>query len=104
MWLCWHLSKNFTINIDWFVTCPGHGKSVADGLAGIDLRWMFGGYAHSIDCAKFDESNKWISEAHKACVWGKHPMRPLGDSKHKDGWIMSRDYEVTNWDEKAIPL
>ena len=85
MWLCWFLSKKYNINIDWFVTCAGHGKSVVDGLAGTDKRWIFGGHAHSIDCAKFDELHKWISEAHKACAWCKHPMRPLGDSKPKDG-------------------
>jgi hypothetical protein len=104
MWLCWHLSRKYHINIDWFITCAGHGKSVVDPLAGTDKRWIFGGYAHSIDSAKFDESHKWISEAHKACAWCKHPDRPLGDSQHATRWIKSRDYEVTNWDKKQIPL
>jgi hypothetical protein len=91
------------MNIDWFVTCAGHGNSVVDGLAGTDKRWMFGGCAHSIDCAKFDKLHKWISKAHKACTSCKHPSRPLDDSQH-NGWIESRDYEVTNWDENPISL
>jgi hypothetical protein len=86
------------------VTCAGHGKFAVDTLAGIDKRWVFSWCALSIDCTMFDKLNKWISEAHKACAWCKHPARRLHNSKHKEGWIFSRDYEVTKWDEKQIPL
>ena len=96
MWFCWELAKKYKINIDWFITCAGHGKGTVDSLGGTDKHWIFGGLMHSIDCAKFNAENQKLSEAGKLVVWCMHPDRPLGDSKHKEWKVKSRNSKLTD--------
>ena len=106
IWLMIVCAQAWNINIDCFVTTPGHGKCLVDSLAGTDKAYCKFGWLSEIEQARWDETDKQLSEAHNAQKMLLHPLRTLGDSKHivGDVWIRSRNYEVTNWGTENCPL
>ena len=77
------LAKIYNLSLDWMVTCPHHGKSLVDALAGLDKFLLRNGYTFGITSAQREQCGKKLSEAEKAVEFLNNPGWGEGDTKHK---------------------
>ena len=59
------LAKIHNLSVDWMVTCPHHGKSLVDALAGLDKFLLRNGYIFGITSAQGEQCGKQLSEAER---------------------------------------
>ena len=96
MWI----SDKYRIEIDWFITPPGHGKCMVDSMAGTDKHFLLKGYLNwNIDPSR-TRFGKWLSEAAKAVAYLTDEHRPLNGGRNTvddDVKLYSRDYTLANY-------
>ena len=102
------MAKHFSIKIDWFVTPAGHGKDLADSMAGTDKHYLAKGYLNWDMRPDRIVDGEVLSEAEKACEFLSHEDRPLHDNRHGDldpsRKLHGRTYSVANYRDYPIPL
>ena len=80
--ICIHVAQQFQIIIDWFITPAGHGKDLADSMAGTDKHYLAKGYLTWDIRPDRIVDGEVRSEAEKACEFLSHKEGPLHDNRH----------------------